>query len=80
MLLGLWGDDDQLGMLNLLPNERTRWAAALVRCGAVFPLNLPLHEPQPHLRGGRRPSTTSFTSAMRPAAFSPAAPTTPPPG
>jgi hypothetical protein len=35
--------------LNLLTDERTRAAAALVRRGAVFPLNLPLHEPQPHL-------------------------------
>jgi kynurenine formamidase len=46
---GLWGDDDQLGTLNLLTDERTRRAAALVRRGAVFPLNLPLHEPQPQL-------------------------------
>jgi kynurenine formamidase len=46
---GLWGDDDQLGTLNLLTDERTQRAAALVRRGAVFPLNLPLHEPQPHL-------------------------------
>jgi kynurenine formamidase len=39
---GLWGDDDQLGTLNLLTDERTRKAAALVEQGSVFPLNLPL--------------------------------------
>jgi kynurenine formamidase len=39
---GLWGDDDQLGTLNLLTDERTRRAAAAVRRGSVFPLNLPL--------------------------------------
>jgi kynurenine formamidase len=39
---GLWGDDDQLGTLNLLTDERTRCAATEVRRGSVFPLNLPL--------------------------------------
>lgn len=39
---GLWGDDDQLGTLNLLTDERTRRAAGLVRRGSVFPLNLPM--------------------------------------
>jgi kynurenine formamidase len=39
---GLWGDDDELGTLNLLTDERTRLAAQCVRRGAVFPLNLPL--------------------------------------
>lgn len=46
---GLWGDDDQLGTLNLLTDERTRKAAALVRRGTVFPLNLPLEELDPQL-------------------------------
>ncbi len=39
---GVWGDDDQLGTLNLLTDERTRQATQLVRRGSVFPLNLPL--------------------------------------
>jgi kynurenine formamidase len=39
---GLWGDDDQLGTLNLLTDERTRRAAALVERGSVFCLNLPV--------------------------------------
>jgi kynurenine formamidase len=46
---GLWGSEDQLGTLNLLTNARTLAAARLVESGAVFPLNLPLHEPEPHL-------------------------------
>ncbi|HEX9855609.1 MAG TPA: cyclase family protein [Acidimicrobiia bacterium] len=46
---GVWGANDQLGTLNLLTDERTRRAAALVTRGAVFPLNLPLHELDPQL-------------------------------
>lgn len=46
---GLWGDDDQLGTLNLLTDERTLEAARLVRRGAVIPLNLPLEELDPQL-------------------------------
>ena len=42
---GLFGADDQIGMLNLLTNERTVKAAGCVTKGAVFPLNLPLHLP-----------------------------------
>ncbi len=39
---GLWGDDDQLGTLNLLTDERTHRAAELIQRGSVFPLNLPM--------------------------------------
>jgi kynurenine formamidase len=46
---GLWGSDDQLGTLNLLTDARTRRAAATAQRGAVFPLNLPLHELNPQL-------------------------------
>jgi kynurenine formamidase len=46
---GVWGDDDQLGTLNLLTDDRTLAASRLVRRGAVFPLNLPLHELDPQL-------------------------------
>lgn len=44
---GVWGDDDELGTLNLLTDAATLQAAASVRRGAVFPLQLPLHEPRP---------------------------------
>lgn len=48
---GLFGDDDQLGTLNLLTPERVAAAAKLVRKGTVFPLNLPLNQPDPPLFG-----------------------------
>ena len=48
---GLFGDDDQLGTLNLLTPERVAAAAKLVRKGAVFPLNLRVDEPNPPLYG-----------------------------
>lgn len=56
---GVWGPDDQLGALNLLTDERTREAARLVQSGTVFTLNLPLHEPDPHL-AWRTPPTHSI--------------------
>lgn len=46
---GVWGADDQLGTLNLLNDARTAAAARLITRGHVFPLGLPLHEPDPHL-------------------------------
>ena len=46
---GLWGDDDELGTLNLLSDERTLKAAASIRRGAVIPLYLPLEELDPQL-------------------------------
>ena len=35
---GLWGDDDQIGALNLVTPEKVQAAARLVKRGAVFPL------------------------------------------
>jgi kynurenine formamidase len=46
---GLWGDDDVFGCLNLLTPARVVAAAAVVRKGAVFPLNLELELPSPPL-------------------------------
>jgi len=46
---GLFGADDQLGTINFLTPERVVASARLVRKGAVFPLNLPLHLPDPPL-------------------------------
>lgn len=46
---GLWGDNDELGTINLLTPERVRAAAALIRSGKVFPLNLPIDIPDPPL-------------------------------
>lgn len=51
---GLFGDDDDVGALNLITPDLVVQAARLVRKGAVFPLNLPLNLPDPPLFG-RRP-------------------------
>jgi kynurenine formamidase len=42
----VWGDDDELGTLNLLTEARTVRALRHVRSGRVFNLGLPLHEPR----------------------------------
>ena len=39
---GMFGADDQAGLVNLITPERVVAAAALVRKGAVFPLNAPV--------------------------------------
>ena len=46
---GVWGDDDELGTLNLLTDARTLAAVRTVERGQVFPLQLPLEEPAPGL-------------------------------
>jgi kynurenine formamidase len=48
---GLWGDDDELGTINLLTPERVQRALALPTRGAVFPLNWALEEPSPPFYG-----------------------------
>ncbi len=51
--LSRWGEDDQLGALNLVGAEQVRAAASLVRDGKVVSLTLPYDQngPQP---GGLR--------------------------
>jgi hypothetical protein len=48
---GVWGENDVLGCLNLLTQERTRAAAGLVRRGQVFALNWDMNLPDPPLFG-----------------------------
>jgi kynurenine formamidase len=48
---GLWGDDDEVGTINLLTPERIQRALALPSRGAVFPLNWALEEPSPPFYG-----------------------------
>jgi len=43
---GRWGDDDEIGTLNLITPEVRRAAAASVRSGKAFSLALPLDEEQ----------------------------------
>ncbi len=42
---GVWGENDQIGMLNNISPKATARAAELVRSGRRFNLNLPLHLP-----------------------------------
>ena len=51
---GVYGDDDVLGTMQEATPERAAAATALVRHGVVFPLSLPLDQPDPPLFG-RRP-------------------------
>ncbi|WP_417509689.1 cyclase family protein [Microbacterium sp.] len=51
---GRWGDDDQLGTLNLLTPERVRAGADSIRTGHVLELSLPLGGDGPQPAGSRR--------------------------
>ena len=46
---GVFGDDDEIGTLNLLTPERVAAAARLVKTGEVFPMNWELEKPNPPL-------------------------------
>lgn len=48
---GIWGPDDEKGAMNLLTEERTAKAAALVKRGTRFGLTLDLTEPSPPMFG-----------------------------
>ncbi|MEY2473049.1 MAG: hypothetical protein QOK28_2378, partial [Actinomycetota bacterium] len=41
---GRWGDDDELGTLNLITDDVRRRAAACVKTGKTFALAIPLSE------------------------------------
>lgn len=46
---GVFGDDDEIGTLNLLTPERVAAAARLVKTGEVFAMNWELEQPNPPL-------------------------------
>ena len=46
---GRWGDDDEIGTLNLLTPETVRRAAGCVKRGAVFTLGIPLSQDGPQM-------------------------------
>jgi kynurenine formamidase len=50
---GAFGKNDQVGLINLMTPERAVAAAALVRRGAVFPLNAPVDAFEPAIADGR---------------------------
>jgi kynurenine formamidase len=46
---GVFGDDDEVGTINLLTPERVIAASSSIRTGKVFALNLPINIPDPPL-------------------------------
>ena len=46
---GVFGDDDEVGTINLMTPERVVDAASLIQSGKVFALNLPINIPDPPL-------------------------------
>jgi kynurenine formamidase len=50
---GMFGQDDQVGLINLMTPERVLAAARLVRKGAVFPLNAAVDAFEPAIAGNR---------------------------
>ena len=52
---GLWGEDDELGTLNLLTPEQARRGLACARHGRVFALNWELTLPDPPFYGRQAP-------------------------
>ncbi|WP_329067498.1 cyclase family protein [Amycolatopsis sp. NBC_01480] len=60
---GDFGEDDQIGRLNLITPERRRAAVAEVREGIAFPLSLPLDFPKgEYAHGPRKPPTLASTA------------------
>ena len=57
---GLFGPDDNIGLMNLITPERIAAAARLIRRGAVFSLNLPLNAISPAFYGRGTPRHTVF--------------------
>ncbi|MBI4641055.1 MAG: cyclase family protein [Candidatus Tectomicrobia bacterium] len=65
LVWGVWGNDDQLGMMNHITNETVLEAIKTVRRGARFNLDLPLHIPfgavnLPEGRRRRAPQQTIY--------------------
>ena len=58
---GVFGDDDDVGTVNLLTPERVRHAATLVLRGEVFPLNWRLDMPRPSIMGRKSLNRTQLT-------------------
>jgi kynurenine formamidase len=65
---GRWGDDDQIGTLNLVTDEVVKRAASQVRDGRRFSLALPLDQngPQIGFTPGRENPVLSMTSVNAP--------------
>lgn len=62
---GIFGEDDELGMLNFLTAEATRDAAGLVRHGRTFNLDYPINAFVPSI-AGTRPATAHHMFSNNP--------------
>lgn len=62
---GVFGDDDEVGTINLMTPERVVWAAQSIKSGRVFALNLPINIPDPPLftRGRHSHTVKIFPTA-----------------
>jgi kynurenine formamidase len=62
---GVFGDDDEVGTINLLTPERVIAATSSIRTGKVFALNLPINIPDPPLftRGKHTHTVKIFPNA-----------------
>jgi kynurenine formamidase len=62
---GVFGDDDEVGTINLLTPDRVVAAASSIRSGKVFALNLPINIPDPPLftRGKHTHTVKIFPNA-----------------
>jgi kynurenine formamidase len=67
---GRWGDDDELGTLNLITPEVVKRGAACVRTGKTFPLGLPLGADGPQVGAVPGRNNPAHTMTMVNAAFS----------
>lgn len=59
---GVFGDEDDVGTLNLLTPERVCHAATLISRGVVFPLNWRLDMPKPSIMGRKSLNRTQLTT------------------
>lgn len=60
---GRWGDDDEIGTVNLITPDVVRRGAGAVKHGRAFSLALPLHEDGPQIgfvKGRVNPTRTTF--------------------
>ncbi len=62
---GVFGDNDEVGTINLLTPDRVVWAAQSIKSGKVFALNLPINIPDPPLftRGKHSHTVKIFETA-----------------
>ena len=60
---GRWGDDDVLGTLNLIDDDKRREAAGLVRRGVTFSLSAPFAHDGPQRSGTKRPNPVHTMTA-----------------